>query len=206
MQPISVAQVLHTYRFYARFYDRLFGAVLEPGRRALADAVCALRPSNILEIGVGTGLTLGRYPPSAAVVGVDLSEDMLEIARHRARSLPDRRIELFSMNAEAMDFPSGAFDCVTMPYVLSVTPDPGRLRAEIRRVCRKGGTIFILNHFGGSRSWWLLEKVVKRVADRVGFRSDMNFDEQVLRQDWEVRSVKEVNLFGLSKLAEIRNV
>jgi phosphatidylethanolamine/phosphatidyl-N-methylethanolamine N-methyltransferase len=204
--PGSVAQVVRAYRFYAPFYDRLFGAVLEPGRRALTDAVCALGPARILEIGVGTGLTLDRYPASASVVGLDLSEEMLEIARRRAATMPHRHIELLRMNAESMDFPSGAFDCVTLPYVLSVTPDPGRLRAEIRRVCRKGGAIFVLNHFGGSRFWWLLEKVVQSAADRVGFRSDISFDEHVLRHDWEIRSVRDVNFAGLSKLVEIRNV
>jgi phosphatidylethanolamine/phosphatidyl-N-methylethanolamine N-methyltransferase len=205
-RPVSAAQVARTYRFYAPFYDRVFGAVLEPGRRALARAVCERSPASILEIGVGTGLMLDRYPRSATVVGVDLSEEMLDVARRRAGAMPDRRIELLRMNAESMDFPSGAFDCVTLPYVISVTPDPARLRAEIRRVCRKDGAIFVLNHFGGSRFWWLLEKMARSAAGRIGFRSDISLEEQVLVHDWEVRSVKDVNFAGLSKLIEIRNV
>lgn len=203
--PISPASVKRAYRFYAPLYDRLFGAVLEPGRRAMARAVCSLGPQSVLEVGVGTGLTLPHYPPSAAVTGIDLSGEMLAIARERARQLHGRRIALQAMDAEAMDFPDGSFDSVTLPYVLSVTPNPQRLVAEVRRVCRKGGTIFVLNHFSGSRSWWLLERAVRSAAGRIGFRSDFSLADQVLRHDWQVRSVTKVNLLGLSRLVEIRN-
>ncbi|HZW21013.1 class I SAM-dependent methyltransferase [Noviherbaspirillum sp.] len=205
MNPISVDNVVDTYRFYAPLYDRLFGAVLEPGRRALTEAVCAMRPTSILEVGVGTGLTLERYPASASVIGIDISTEMLEIARERAEKLPGRSIHLAAMNAETMDFPDGSFDCVAIPYVLSVTPNPERLVAEIRRVCRRNGTILILNHFSGSRFWWSLERAVRPLANRIGFRSDFCFDEQILKHDWEILSVKKVNLCGLSRLVTIRN-
>ena len=205
MNPISVDNVVDTYRFYAPLYDRLFGAVLEPGRRALTEAVCAMRPTSILEVGVGTGLTLERYPASASVLGIDISKEMLEIARERAEKLPGRSIHLASMNAEAMDFPDHSFDCVAIPYVLSVTPNPERLVAEIRRVCRRGGTILILNHFSGSRFWWSLERAVRPLSKRIGFRSDFCYDEQILKYDWEILSVRKVNLFGLSRLVTIRN-
>lgn len=205
MNPISVDNVVDTYRFYAPLYDRLFGAVLEPGRRALTEAVCAMQPNSILEVGVGTGLTLERYPASASVVGIDISHEMLEIARERAEKLAGRSIHLASMNAEAMDFPDGSFDCVAIPYVLSVTPNPERLVAEIRRVCRKGGAILILNHFSGSRFWWFLERAVRSLANKIGFRSDFCFDEQILKYDWEILSVKKVNFLGLSRLVVIRN-
>ncbi|RZI40864.1 methyltransferase domain-containing protein [Herbaspirillum sp. HC18] len=205
MNPISVENVVDTYRFYAPLYDRLFGTVLEPGRKALTAAANAMRPASILEVGVGTGLTLERYPASAAVIGIDISEEMLEIARERAESLSDRSIHLTAMNAEAMEFPNGCFDCVAIPYVLSVTPNPERLVAEIRRVCRKGGIILILNHFSGSRFWWFLERAVRPLSNRIGFRSDFCYDEQILKHDWEVLSVNKVNFLGLSRLVTIRN-
>ena len=205
MNPISVDNVVDTYRFYAPLYDRLFGAVLEPGRQALTDAVNSIRPTSILEVGVGTGLTLDRYPDSASVVGIDISKEMLAIARERAERLPGRSIHLAAMNAEAMDFPDGCFDCVAIPYVLSVTPNPERLVAEIRRVCRRNGTILILNHFSGSRFWWFLESAVRPLSKRIGFRSDFCYDEQILKYDWEILSVQKVNFFGLSRLVAIRN-
>ena len=205
MNPISVDDVVDTYRFYAPLYDRLFGAVLDPGRHALTAAACAIRPTSILEVGVGTGLTLERYPAGSSIVGIDISNDMLDIARERAAALGRGSIHLAAMNAEAMEFPDGCFDCVSIPYVLSVTPNPERLVAEIRRVCRKGGTILILNHFSGSRFWWFLECAVRSLADRIGFRSDFCYDEQILKYDWEILSVKKVNFLGLSRLVTIRN-
>lgn len=205
MMPTSIDNVIRTYRIYAPLYDRLFGAVLGPGRAELSDAVSSMRPASILEVGVGTGLTLHQYPAGTPIVGIDVSCEMLELAKKRAASLAEHDIRLFMMDAEKLEFPDGSFDCIAVPYVLSVTPHPERLIAEIRRVCRKNGTIVILNHFSGSRFWWLLERSVRPLADRIGFRSDFSYEEQVLRHDWEIQSVKEVNLFGLSRLVVIRN-
>jgi phosphatidylethanolamine/phosphatidyl-N-methylethanolamine N-methyltransferase len=206
---VSSIHVVDTYRRYAPFYDRLFGAILEPGRHALAQAASRLpdaSPLALLEIGVGTGLTLPLYSPSLEVTGIDISAPMLAKARARAAQIDGRTFDLRLMDGEKLDFPDGTFGCVALPYVLSVTPDPARLVAEVRRVCRKGGTVLILNHFTGSSVWWLLERLARPMADRIGFRSDFDFTQQVLRYDWAVQSVQEVNLLGLSKLVTIRNV
>lgn len=205
MSDISPQDVIKTYRFYAPLYDLLFGAVLGPGRRRMTDAVAAQAPGRVLEIGVGTGLTLERYHPDSHVTGIDLSPEMLGHARRRAAAMPARGIELMEMDAERLAFADASFDCVTIPYVLSVTPDPDRLVAEARRVCRPGGLIYIVNHFSGSRFWWLLERLVRSVADRIGFRSDFDYTHHILRHDWTVLSSRPVNLFGLSRLVTIRN-
>ncbi len=206
LAPVSRDAVVRAYQRYAPVYDRVFGGVLDPGRRALAEAVAQLAPPTLLEVGVGTGLMLARYPAATSVTGVDLSEPMLAKARARAHTLPGHNIRLEVMDAEALTFPDGAFDCVTVPYVLSVTPDPRRLVAEIRRVCRRGGTILIVNHFSGSRFWWLLERAVRPLAGRVGFRSEFSLRAEISRYDWRVEWVRDVNLLGLSKLISIRNV
>lgn len=203
--PISLDNVVRTYRFYAPLYDLVFGRVLDHGRAVLAQQVSALNPESLLEVGVGTGLLLDRYPSTTRIVGIDVSTEMLEIARGRIQALKDHSIDLLPMNAEQMSFADGSFECVTLPYVLSVTPNPEALIAEARRVCRKGGTIFIVNHFSGSKFWWALEQLVRSLADRIGFRSTFTFEEQILRYDWHVHAVQDVNLFGLSKLVTIRN-
>ncbi len=206
MNSISHDHVLRAYRRYAPHYDRLFGTILDPGRRALANAVAALQPASVLEVGVGTGLTLPGYPPSAKVVGIDISPEMLARARKRVEGLPNGDIRLELMDAEALTFADDAFDCVTVPYVLSVTPHPHRLVDEVRRVCRTGGMIFILNHFSGSGLWWFLERIVHAHAGRVGFRSDFKLTQEVSRHDWKVEWIRDVNVLGLSKLVAIRNV
>jgi phosphatidylethanolamine/phosphatidyl-N-methylethanolamine N-methyltransferase len=192
--------VVKTYGRYAPLYDWLFGAVLEPGRRALTSEVNRLAPRRLLEIGVGTGLTLAGYPAETSVVGVDLSPDMLRQAQRRAHDLPGRDIELLLLDGESLPFEDHSFDCVTLPYVLSVTPQPAKLLAEMRRVCKPDGTLLILNHFSGSRAWWLLERAVRSIADRVGFRSDFSYQENIVSQGLKVRRTYSVNLAGLSKL------
>lgn len=202
---LSAQTVVRAYGGLAPLYDFVFGAVLEPGRRALTRAVQQLHPASLLEVGVGTGLALAGYPQDTKVVGVDLSPQMLERARRRAAEMPGRDIALHVMNAERMDFPDDSFDCVTLPYVLSVTPHPARLVEEVRRVCKPDGTILVLNHFSGSRFWWAMERAVRSVSDRVGFRSDFGFDEHMRGHDWQIRSVQPVNLFQLSKLVVVDN-
>ena len=199
------AGVVRTYDRFAPLYDRIFGRVLEPGRKLLAEAMSALTPASALEVGVGTGLTLAGYPASTRLVGIDFSPDMLQRAQRRAAALVDRDIALQVMNAERMDFPDNSFDCVTLPYVHSVTPNPPRLVHEIRRVCRPDGVIVILNHFSGSGFWWLMERAVRSAAEHVGFRSDFDYEKHILAYDWEVVSAQKVNLFGLSRLVVLRN-
>lgn len=204
-RTVTPDAVSSAYRRYAPVYDTVFGAVLEPGRKALAAAVAEEKPASLLEIGVGTGLLLPQYPKEVAVTGIDLSAEMLEKARERADQMPDRSIQLLHSNAETLQFDDAAFDCVTIPYVLSVTPEPGRLLAEARRVCRRGGAIMVANHFSGSRAWWLLEKLVSPLAAKIGFSSEFRYDEQILARGCQVERVQPVNLFGLSKLVVIRN-
>lgn len=205
---LSFSDVIRAYHRYAPVYDQLFGAVLEPGRRELARATssfCAAGQS-VLEVGVGTGLMLPLYSGDFAVTGVDICEDMLAKARGRARQLPGRRIDLQLMDGEKLAFPDASFDCVTLPYVLSVTPDPSRLMAEVRRVCRKDGVILVLNHFNGSPVWWLLERLGRPLAARIGFRPDFSLEEHVLQnRDLRVEAIRKVNLLDLSKLVTIRN-
>ena len=203
---LSQDQVRRTYDRYAPVYDQLFGAVIAHGRRRMAAAVRSLAPQRILEVGVGTGLTLASYPATSEVVGIDLSESMLERARRKASKLGLDNVRLQVIDGEATPFEDGSFDCVTVPYVLSTTPDPARLVRELRRVCRRGGHIIILNHFSGSRFWWLLERAAQPLSSKVGFRSDFHFNEHVANHDWKILSVDSVNPFGLSRLVVIENV
>jgi len=207
-QPSHITQsdVKKTYNFYAPIYDFLFGSILEPGRRALCKETHLLQPGNILEIGVGTGLLLDKYPTQSHITGIDISDEMLNIAKQRATKMSHMRIHLEAMDAENLAFADNHFDCVVLPYVLSVTPDPDSLIKETRRVCKKNGTIIIINHFSGSSAWYILEKLVKNLAEKIGFRSEFSYEKHILKHDWEILKLQSVNLFGLSKLVVIRNI
>jgi phosphatidylethanolamine/phosphatidyl-N-methylethanolamine N-methyltransferase len=203
--PLSRSQVERSYRRYAPVYDWLFGATLGPGRAAMTQLVSGLAPERILELGVGTGLTLGQYPKQARITGIDVSTDMLASARSRVASHDQARIDLRVMDAEDMDFADASFDCVTLPYVLSVTPHPERMVAQVRRVCRPGGDIVIVNHFSGQPPWRALETALRPLAGWLGFRTDFGLEQHVLRHSWKVLSVQPTNMFALSRLIHIRN-
>lgn len=168
--------------------------------------VSTLNPVTILEVGVGTGLTLSQYPSAAHITGVDVSREMLAGAAKRVRKEDAARILLKPMDAEAMDFDTDSFDCVTVPYVLSVTPNPDRLVSEVRRVCRPGGDIVIVNHFSGQAPWRFLEALARPLSGWLGFRSDFSIERHVLSHDWKVESIAPTNLLALSRLIHIRNV
>jgi len=190
------------YRRYAPVYDLLFGAALAPGRRALAE--CCRGP-RILEVGVGTGLALHLYPRDALVVGLDLSCEMLLRARRRVQAQALRQVRLLCADAEQLPFASASFDCVTLPYVLSVTPQPQRLLAELRRVCVPDGRILILNHFAGSRHWRWAERWLRPLAAKLGFDAALDLDATLRCERWRIEAIRSVNPFDLSRLVCIRN-
>jgi phosphatidylethanolamine/phosphatidyl-N-methylethanolamine N-methyltransferase len=169
------------YRRYASVYDALFGPVLQPGRKAVIQALRCRPGERVLEVGVGTGLSLPMYPPEVRVTGIDLSREMLEKARIRVRRRALANVEaLREMDAEAMDFPDASFDKVVAMYVVSVVAKPARLLGELHRVCKPHGEIFIVNHVRSSNPVvGAVEKSLARFSDQLGFHPDFELSSLV---------------------------
>lgn len=170
MQAIRAA-----YRRYAPLYDVLFGRILDRGRHEAVAVLSGAAGRRVLEIGVGTGLSLPLYSHHARVTGIDVCPEMLAKARHRAtaRGLPHVEA-LAEMDGQAMSFPDASFDVVTAMYVLSVTPDPRRLLAEMHRVCAPGGDILVVNRFTSDRPLRrLAEKVAAPLSAAIGFNTEL---------------------------------
>ena len=140
----------HESRLYYEFshlYDLLFRRVFYP-RIARVIRSLAIEPgAGVLELGVGTGLSLDAYPSHCHVTGIDLAPDMLERAQDKVNGNGWRHITLEHGDALSLKFPDNSFDYVMAFHVVSVVPDPDRMMTEARRVCRPGGTITIVNHF-----------------------------------------------------------
>jgi len=143
----------HQSRVYsdlARFYDFFFGRVFVDREHEVIESL-NLRPGNrVLEVGVGTGIALGGYPPYAHVVAIDPSADMLKHATKRVAENNWGHIELKLGDALNLDFPDNSFDYVTSFHVLTVVPDPRRMMSEMIRVCKPGGRIAMTTHFQSS--------------------------------------------------------
>jgi phosphatidylethanolamine/phosphatidyl-N-methylethanolamine N-methyltransferase len=144
---MRTADVLEAYARWAPIYDVVFGPVLSSSRKA---AIAALPrfARRVLEVGVGTGISLPEYPPRTRVVGIDLSARMLQRARARAARADLANVEaLLEMDAARLDFAGNSFDVAMAMYVMTVVPDPERAMAEMHRVVKPGGRVLAVSHF-----------------------------------------------------------
>jgi phosphatidylethanolamine/phosphatidyl-N-methylethanolamine N-methyltransferase len=164
--------VIKTYARWAPVYDVVFGSVFENARRMAVEASERVG-GRILEVGVGTGISLPYYSAKSRVVGIDISEPMLRVARRR---VVDERLEhveqLEVMDAENLDFPDSSFDVVVAQYVVNTVPHPEIALDEFLRVLRPGGELVIVNRVGaaaGSRK--AFEHMFQPIAQRLGWRS-----------------------------------
>ena len=126
------------YNRQIKFFERiLFG----DGRQW----VCSQATGDVLEIAVGTGRNLRHYPDRIRLTGIDLSPEMLELARHEAAGL-GREADLRIGDAQALDFPDESFDTVTCTLGFCTIPDTTAAAREAFRVLRPGGRLLMLEH------------------------------------------------------------
>lgn len=135
------------YSDFSHLYDKIFSRFFCERIRYVLTNLNIPRGAKILEVGIGTGLSLSAYPPHCEVTGVDLAPEMLELARQKALENGWRHFRFLEMDALDLKFPDASFDFVTSFHVVSVVPDPVRMMREIHRVCKPGGMIIIINHF-----------------------------------------------------------
>lgn len=159
------------YRRWAPVYDHTFGKVSTEGRKHAVHTLNK-RTGSILEVGVGTGLSLGDYSRHLQITGIDLSPEMLEKAREKvaAENLTNVR-GLHEMDAGDLQFPDASFDSVVAMYVMTVVPDPEKVMRELSRVTKPGGEVLLVNHFSqeeGVRGW--MERRMAPFAEVIGWR------------------------------------
>jgi phosphatidylethanolamine/phosphatidyl-N-methylethanolamine N-methyltransferase len=195
-------------RLYARFasvYNGIFGPILHAGRVEAMRELPLESGDEILEVGIGTGLTATLYPTDCHVVGIDLSEPMLREAARHVESHGRSNVRLWRMDASSLDFPDESFDVVYAAYVVSVVPDPVAVLKEMRRVCRAGGHIVVLNHFLSSNSTLsALERWLSPLTVRAGFRADLDLSVLLAQAGLEPVSVKKVNTPKIWSLVHCR--
>ena len=198
--------IIAAYRRYARHYDRLFGRVLDPGRKLVVKKMNCQEGDKILEVGVGTGLSFFFYPPKTSVVGIDLSPHMLAQAKQRNAFEGLCNTTLTLTDAENMSFGDNTFDKVAAMYVASVLPNPEAMVSEMKRVCKPGGQLFILNHFSnGKRLIRAFEAGLSPLSGILGFRTVFPIDEFISKNSLEAVEMVPVNAFGYWTLIHSRN-
>lgn len=195
--------VKSAYRRWAPVYDNTFGRVATEGRRQAVRAINR-RSGRVLEVGVGTGLSLPAYGKHLEIVGIDLSPEMLDKARERvAEEKLDHVKGLYEMDAGNLTFEDASFDTVVAMYVMTVVPDPEKVMRELARVAKPGGEVVLVNHFSqedGMRGW--IERRMAPFAEHIGWRPVFDVGRVMVCDDLRVierRSLKPMGLFTMMR-------
>ncbi len=195
------------YKRWAPFYDATFGKLVEAGVKQTVERANMFK-GQLLEVGVGTGLALPHYAEHLRVTGIDLSSDMLALAKKRIARKSVPNIEaLLEMDATALEFPDGYFDITTAMYVLTVVPDPAKVIHELARVTKPGGTVLIANHFSvesGIRG--IVEKKMSKHAAKLGWRPEFPVDTVLVSDKLRLVSLKQLKPWGFFTLLEFARV
>jgi len=165
------------YNVWAHFYDATMGRGVQR-RQQLAIERMNIQPGEkVLDVGIGTGLSLDLYPRHCKVIGIDISEGMLGKANERIDQYQYDFASLAVADALHLPFADGSFDHIFVTHVITVVSDPVRLIEEMRRVCKVGGKIVIVNHFlSGNRVAAALEKFLRPICEKIGWRSDLSLE------------------------------
>ena len=169
--------VERAYSRWAPVYDLVFGAVFERGRQA-AIAAAERIGGRILEVGVGTGISLPDYSRANRLCGVDISESMLRKAQERVAELGLTHVEgLWVMDAERLSFPDASFDVVVAQYVITTVPNPEAALDEFARILKPGGEIVLVSRIGAEAGLRrTLEHWFAPAARRLGWRTEFAFE------------------------------
>jgi phosphatidylethanolamine/phosphatidyl-N-methylethanolamine N-methyltransferase len=196
--------VAGVYDKLAKVYDIIFGPTLHPGRLRAIERMDIQSGERVLEVGVGTGINLSLYPKNCSVTGIDFSESMLEIARERAERKDTRNVRLLQMDAADLKFADNAFDIVYAPYLISVVPDPVQVAYEMRRVCRPGGRVILLNHFLSPNLFLSrIERLISPFTIHIGFKADLDLPAFLTQAEMQPQSIEKVNFPKLWSLVTV---
>jgi phosphatidylethanolamine/phosphatidyl-N-methylethanolamine N-methyltransferase len=187
MEMVAAPHQSRIYHNLSRFYDGLFAPFFRARIHQTIRSLKIAPASRVLEVGVGTGLSLEAYPEHAEVLGIDLSTDMLLQAQEKVDRHGWKHIQLQPMDALNLELPDAAFDYVTAFHIVSVVPDHRRCMQEVWRVCKPGGTIVIINHLRSERPWiastvdWL-----NPVTNRLGWQTKLRYEDLLAAAPIEV--------------------
>jgi len=175
------------YDLQAYFYDNIAANMIRRRQRDAVEHMQIQPGERLLDIGIGTGVSLETYPRDCKVVGIDISEGMLKKAAKRIEKENLTNASLAIADAMFLPFKDNSFDHILISMVVTVVSDPVCLLNHIKRVGKPGCRIVMINHFqSGFRAMAWLEKVLSPVFTKIGWRSDLNLHELLQQVDMEI--------------------
>lgn len=203
MDTIAISKV---YSKYASFYDFLFGGVFAPGQYKAIQLMNPQPGEEILEVGIGTGISLPLYPRCSRVVGIDICSEMLEKAKEKKLNMGLSNVSLYKMDAERLAFANGRFDKVIAAHVITVVPNPVETIKEMKRVCKRDGEIFILNYFGSKNGILSrFERAISSIRKKLGLGRPLNPEKMLEGANLKILEVHKVNFLRLFHLIRCKN-
>jgi phosphatidylethanolamine/phosphatidyl-N-methylethanolamine N-methyltransferase len=204
---LDEAAIRTAYKRWAPVYDNTFGRITTEGRRHAVEMVNTNK-GRVLEVGVGTGLSLPNYSRHLEIVGIDLSTDMLEKARERVAEEGLANVTgLHEMDAAELRFETGSFDTVVGMYLITVVPDPEKVMRELARVCKVGGEVMLVNHFSteeGMRGW--VERRMAPFADKLGWRPVFDLRRVMVCENLKLTDRRALRPWGLFTMLRFRKL
>jgi phosphatidylethanolamine/phosphatidyl-N-methylethanolamine N-methyltransferase len=186
------------YSEYALLYDKTFGKIFYDRIRQVIESLNIPPGAQVLELGVGTGTSFPAYPRHCEVIGIDLAADMLAQARAKITKNSWSHLQVMEMNALNLTFADNSFDYVTAFHTVTVVPDPVRMLAESRRVCRPGGKIVIVNHFTTDLPIiGPLTEALDPVTRRLGWRTKLRLEPFLEATDFKVEEIYKISRLSL---------
>lgn len=177
------------YSFIAPLYDTIFAKPLGEGHFLIGELIKDNPHKKILEVGIGSGLTL-EHVEEHDFTGIDISDEML--CEAQVKVLGRHNIKLFKMDAEELEFSKNSFDIVLAPSVLSAVSAPLEVFKEMIRVTRPGGTIVVIANFSDDRK--MMSKVLDPFTKSfLGFRMDLELSSLKKFKELKLIEQKKIN-------------
>lgn len=201
MPGMKEAITSRTYDLWSKFYDLTFGALVVRRQWAAVAHLPVKSGDRVLDLGVGTGMTLPHYPRDVQVVGLDLSPGMLSKAARRCRQQNLGHCHLVRADAMFPPFAPQSFDHIVICHTISVVSDPRRLLAWAQQMIRPGGSIVVLNHFQSTQPLMAgLERLFNPLFVKIGWRSDLALEDVLEGSDLTVTYSFKLRCFDIWRI------
>ena len=195
---MAVEFVERVYDRNSPFYDLIFGLVSQQGRRKAPEFLQLDAGERLLEVGVGTGLSIPEFPEYVEITGIDVSQGMLDKAELRMQSLGRRNVSLVKMDASRLEFEDDSFDAVLAAYVISTVANPVEVVEEMKRVCKSNGSILFLNHFRSrNKVVGKAERILSPLFWQLGFQTNLDLPELLKKTGLTAEIRSKVDFMGL---------